>query len=78
MRHSMLIFIFATALAFCLNSAVKMPKATELPQKFLKEFATTEKLFRFMQEILLSAEAIFTALHNKFRLPIREVKYEKS
>lgn len=56
----------------------EMPKATELPQKFLKEFAKTEKLFRFMQEILLSAEAIFIALHNKFRLPIREVKYEKS
>lgn len=69
---------------FC-NGAVILPQfggenaeSDRVAAEILERVCKDRKLFRFMQEILLSAEAIFTALHNKFRLPIREVKYEKS
>lgn len=52
LRHRMLI-LFCNGAVICLNSAVKMPKATELPQKFLKSLQRQKIIPIYARDIIV-------------------------
>ena len=69
---------------FC-NGAVILPQfggenaeSDRVAAEILERVCKGRKIIPIYARDIIVGGAIFIALHNKFRLPIREVKYEKS